>query len=225
MDFDFSQTYLYKLHRLTTSIDTAFDQTLQNYAAITLSQFVLLLSVNQYQPVSQRKIATFLAITPAAISRQVDIAQRNKWIVISGHSDDRRTQSLQLTKDGQIIIEKGLAALEQQLFHIFNYSGSNTNLMQHIDTLLEGITDLNKPKWTHAPKKGVDIPKAADLFLTNGRSLNRAVIAVQKAAGHMVDETWWAKNVTVTTNTLETAERFDKAYATFLKNIDKILSL
>lgn len=225
MNFDFGQTYLYKLHRLTTSIDTAFDQTLRKHANISLSQFTLLLSINQFQPVSQRKIATFLNITPAAVSRRVEVAQRNRWIELDSQLSDGRMQALQLTKKGEKMITQGLATLEEYLFHLFNFSGSNTNLMEHIDMLLDGIADLNTPKWTKPHAKTDQIPKAAELFLTNGRSLNRAVMDVQKAAGHMIDDEWWTKNVTIATNTLEAAERFDKAYAKLLKDIEKILSL
>lgn len=139
MPFDFSQTYLYKMHKLTTSLDTMFDQNLRTYADIGLSQFTLLLSVQQYQPVTHRTVATFLGISPGAISRQVEIANTNKWITIQTDAKDRRKQHLVLTTKGEKKITEGIAVLEQNVFHIFNNENMQTNLMDHINQLQSNI--------------------------------------------------------------------------------------
>lgn len=143
MTFDFSQTYLYKMHRLTTSLDTIFDQNLRKYADIGLSQFTLLLSVDQHQPVGQRTIATFLSISPGAISRQVEIARKNGWITIRNNADDRRGQSLQITPKGKQRIDDGIVALEQHVFQIFDDENAQTNLMGHIDLLQSHIDSIH----------------------------------------------------------------------------------
>jgi DNA-binding MarR family transcriptional regulator len=139
MSFDFSQTYLYKMHKLTTSLDTVFDQKLRKYAGIGLSQFTLLLSIQQHQPATHREIATFLNISPGAISRQVEIANTNKWISIQTNSKDRRKQHLVLTSKGDKVITGGIEALEQHVFHIFNDENMQTNLMDHINQLQDNI--------------------------------------------------------------------------------------
>jgi DNA-binding MarR family transcriptional regulator len=143
MPFDFSQTYLYKMHKLTSSLDTVFDQNLRKYADIGLSQFTLLLSVDQHQPVSQRKIATFLNISPGAISRQVEIAHKNGWITIQNDSKDRRGQLLNLTAKGKQKIADGIIALEQHVFQIFKDENAQTNLMGHIELLQTNINKMN----------------------------------------------------------------------------------
>ncbi len=140
MDFDFSQTYLYKLHRLTTSIDTLFDQTLRRHAEIGLSQFTLLLSVAQHQPVDQRTIAQFLGISPGAISRQVEVARQAHWITVQNNPQDRRGQVLQMTPKGMAKINNGVAILQEHVFQIFDDDNRQTNLMEHID-LLQGHVD------------------------------------------------------------------------------------
>jgi len=142
MNFDFSQTYLYKLHRLTNSLDKLFDQALRRDADIGLSQFTLLLSVGQHQPVSQRKIAAFLDLSPGAISRQVEIAFQKGWVAIETDKADRRGQVLQLTPKGTAIIDKGIGALEKDVFQIFDTENVQTNLMHHIDLLQGRIKDI-----------------------------------------------------------------------------------
>jgi DNA-binding MarR family transcriptional regulator len=148
MDFDFSQTYLYKMHRLTTSLDAVFDTNLRKHADIGLSQFTLLLSVQQYQPTSQRQIVTFLDISPGAISRQVEIAQSKNWIVINGDVTDRRKQLLSLTATGEKKITAGLDALEKYVFNIFNDENKQTNLMHHMQLLQANIDSVIKNKST-----------------------------------------------------------------------------
>lgn len=139
MDFDFSQTYLYKIHTLTNSLDKLFDQALRRDAGVGLSQFTLLLSVGQHQPASQRKIAAFLDLSPGAISRQVEIAHQKGWITIEVDKTDRRGQVLQLTPKGTAVIDKGIKALEKDVFQIFDTENAQTNLMHHIDLLTQNV--------------------------------------------------------------------------------------
>lgn len=142
MDFDFSQTYLYKLHRLTTSLDTLFDQKLRQYSGIGLSQFTLLLSVAQHQPIGQRTIAQFLDLSPGAISRQVEIARQNKWLTVKNDPKDRRGQILKLTAAGEQLIASGIATLQEHVFAIFDDENKQTNLMDHINILQQHINKI-----------------------------------------------------------------------------------
>ncbi len=220
MTLDYSQTYLYKLHKLTNSLDKVFDQNLRRHADIGLSQFTLLLSVDQHQPVSQRVIAEFLDISPGAVSRQTEIAQKNGWVSIDA-ADDRRQQMLQLTSKGKKAIANGLSSLEQHVFHIFDSDNEQTNLMQHVDTLLENIQSVNQQ--AYGPLKGDSmskpIPKAADLFQKNGRDINKAVTDVQKNVGIHINESWWKAKVGAANNDLATAKRFDAAYGAHVLQI------
>lgn len=142
MAFDFSQTYLYKMHKLTSSLDAAFDRNLRLYSGIGLSQFTLLLSVQQHQPATQRTIATFLGISPGAISRQVELAQKEGFITVKSNANDRRSQTLSLTSSGSDKIKEGIKILEECVFDVFKDDNTQTNLMQHIILLQENIDQL-----------------------------------------------------------------------------------
>ncbi len=142
MEFDFSNTYLYKMHALTTSLDALFDKELRRHAGIGLSQFTLLLAVQHGQPVTQRATAGFLMISPGAVSRQVDIASRNGWLRTTSGTD-RRSQHLVLSPAGEDMIRAGIAALERQAFAVFDDENHQGNLMEHIDLLQRNVSRTN----------------------------------------------------------------------------------
>ncbi len=144
MSVDFSQTYLYKMHRLTNSLDQVFDTALRQHAGIGLSQFTLLLAVKQHQPATQSTIARFLDITPAAVSRQVEVAVKNGWIKIVHKDNDQRTHQLRVTADGKEIIQQGTEQLENHVFDVFADDNHQANLMEHIETLQRNIDFLGK---------------------------------------------------------------------------------
>lgn len=219
MSFDYSQTYLYKLHKLTNSLDRVIDQNLRHHTNIGLSQFSLLLSINQHQPATQRVIADFLDLSASAISRQVDIAEQSGWITISGVKKDKRARVLTLTEKGLSAIQQGIASLEEHVLHIFNHDNAQANLMEHIDILQSNIAALGGSLQPILKNSYDTIPKAADLFEANGGDINRAVIDVQKAVGHHVSAKWWAKNIGKTANDATTAKRFDEAYARYVQQI------
>jgi DNA-binding MarR family transcriptional regulator len=220
---DFSQTYLSKIHKLASSLDKVFDQSLREYAGLGLSQFTLLSSVWQHQPVSQREVASILGLSPAAISRQVEITNKKGWLVVKVDRADRRGQILQITHSGQAVVNKGLKALAQHVFQIFDYSNANTNLIEHVDLLLDNIKQVGNVKAVN--RKDLDmsssVPKAADLFQKNGGNLNKAVIDVQMATSQHIDSNWWSTNVGVANNDLATARKFDAAYAKHLEKNTK----
>lgn len=137
-DFDISQTYLYKLHMLTNELNKLFDQVLRSKTQLGLSQFLFLLSVEQHQPASHKEIARFLSLTPAAISRQVEVA-RKAGLVQFNSADDRRAKYLYVTSLGRKETQRGMAVLERDVLPVFNGEDQQADLMSHIDTLLGNI--------------------------------------------------------------------------------------
>ena len=153
-DLTFSQTYLHKIHILTTDLDRAFNKILHIHAGVSLSQFMLLVTVLEHTAVNQRTVAHFLRISPAAIKRQVDIAINANLlrIEITGKVPG---QTLQLTQAGHTLIKTSMHALELHLFDIFAAANHQAGLMTHIDVLLDNT-------------KGV-LNKQAALYETNKR--------------------------------------------------------
>jgi DNA-binding MarR family transcriptional regulator len=132
---EFSQTYLYKIHTLSSTLDKAFDMILRTYADLTLSQFMVLMAISEHDTINQRKVAQYLSLSAVAIKRQVDIAEYKTWVKPLPDGSIRGTR-LQLTRQGEIALHAGLQALEDHLFHIFDDHNRSTNLMQHLNMLL-----------------------------------------------------------------------------------------
>ncbi len=59
----------------------------------------------------------------------------------------------------------------------------------------------------------MDIPKARELYTGD---INAAVIAVQKATGIEINDSWWAQNVGNDGGAEEILDRFDAAYEKFV---------
>ena len=133
---DLSQTYLFKISALKNMMDRAFDQVLQTYAYMTLSQFLLLLAISEHQASNQRTVAHLLGVSPATINHQVDIAMRHELLRL-GEIPGSRGQALVLTSKGEKEIERGISVLEKHLFHIFKDENIQTGLMAHIELLLD----------------------------------------------------------------------------------------
>jgi DNA-binding MarR family transcriptional regulator len=220
----FSQTYIFKVHALKSLLDKAFDQALRKYANITLSQFTLLLVISEYPNINQRSVASLLEISPAAISRQVEIGRRNK-LLYAKEDSETRGHALVLTETGFAVIERGIAVLEEQVFLIFRDENRQTSLMNHLDLLInhtkglvtenavknKGYLDPIVQRNIHGGEldMSIQIPKARRLYKGD---INAAVIQVQKMTGFEITPAWWEKNVGNNGTSESILEKFDKAY-------------
>lgn len=139
---DFSQTYLYKFHKLTANLDKVFDQALRTHSRISLSQFTFLLAIDTLGQTNQQKIASFLEVSTPAISRQSDIAYGNSWIKRTPSPADRHGYALELTPRGKRMIKHGLDTLETHVLKVFANEHQQTDLMGHIDTLLDNVKSV-----------------------------------------------------------------------------------
>lgn len=79
-----------------------------------------------------------MSLSPAAISRQVEVARKAGWVQFNS-AEDRRAQYLYVTSDGKREVQRGMNALEGDVLHIFNDEDKQVSLMQHLDTLLHNI--------------------------------------------------------------------------------------
>jgi DNA-binding MarR family transcriptional regulator len=133
------ETYLYKFRLLTNGLDKLFDTELRKHADIGLSHFLILVTVRQHKNMSAKDIAAFLAISPAAVSRQIESARISGWLDVTDLKTDKRGQSIRLTREGEKQVRKGLKALEVHVFSIFIGGKRQTDLMSHIDILMHNM--------------------------------------------------------------------------------------
>ena len=108
------------LHRLVFFLDRVAESLLERHCGLTFSQFRMLMAIEKKGRVSQAEIAKFHGLTPAAVSRQIDILLEKKLIAKSKHSPTRREHVLQLTPAGQRQTADALAVLHDPFAKIFS---------------------------------------------------------------------------------------------------------
>lgn len=133
----FSQTYLYKVHALSLTLDKAFDRILRKYAHCTLSQFMLLMSVAEHDRINQRGIAQYLSISTVAAKRQIDLAE-GKLLIKKTPGAIAPSENIELTSHGRSTIDLCLKSLNDHMFSIFDNHSSSLTLMRHLDLLIGG---------------------------------------------------------------------------------------
>lgn len=95
------ELFLKNLHKLVFIIDRHADQMLLKSKQATFSQFLLLSAIAQCPGFSQQKIATFLNVTPAAVSRQIDSLVAAGCVVRAEDPKSRRAHTVSLTAKGK----------------------------------------------------------------------------------------------------------------------------
>lgn len=97
---DVTERFLTAVHKTVFLIDRAADRQLKDKLGGTFSQFLVLMSIGKCPGLSQQKIASFLDLTPAAVSRQIDALYAAKLIERATDPQSRRSHIVNLTPLG-----------------------------------------------------------------------------------------------------------------------------
>jgi len=98
-------------------MDKIADRVLQINSDITLSQFLILTAVKHKAGISQERIAKFLELTQAAVSRQIEVLRKKKLILREENPQNRREHILSITKNGESKLKKSSKIIMSK----FNY--------------------------------------------------------------------------------------------------------
>jgi len=102
----------FKLHKVVFLLDRVMHRALQAELDLTFSQFLILMAVKRHGHVSQRHVASFLMLTDAAVSRQIELAFSAKLIEKAENPDNRRESILSLTSKGKLLLERARDTLK-----------------------------------------------------------------------------------------------------------------
>ncbi len=105
------------LHKVVFLIDRTADRALQKEVGISLSQFLVLLSVDKQSGLvlSQQAIANHLGIHKAAVSRHVDALVKKYWLVRDQHPKSHREYQLRLTNEGERILRQAQGIMRETM--------------------------------------------------------------------------------------------------------------
>ncbi|MFZ2038963.1 MAG: MarR family transcriptional regulator [Minisyncoccia bacterium] len=110
----------YKIHQFMLALERSLQRELaQNCPQVTFSQFMFLLVIQKHPESSQKIIADARQLTPAAISRQIEILIKKGWVVREKTSYSKREYILSLTPQGKKLLEQAKKVLDKQRNRIF----------------------------------------------------------------------------------------------------------
>lgn len=111
----FSETSFYRVHRLVSQLAKAAEQKLREGSGMSFSQFLVLQALTESAQLSQAQIATYVGVTPAVMTKQVDYLCAAGWVVRSANKDDRRQHVIRLSPGGRQLIERLSGEIERLL--------------------------------------------------------------------------------------------------------------
>lgn len=99
------ERFMRNLHKTVFMFDRFADRLLTESMGGTFSQFMVLIGIAQCPGLSQQKIAQFLNLTPAAVSRQIDTLAEEGLISREQDPESRRSHVVRLTPKGSTRLE------------------------------------------------------------------------------------------------------------------------
>lgn len=94
------ERFLRAVHKSVCVIDRTADRILTETSGGTFSQFLVLMAITHSSGLSQQKIAEFLDLTPAAVSRQIDALVEAGFVVREQDPQSRRSHVVSLSPVG-----------------------------------------------------------------------------------------------------------------------------
>lgn len=143
---DFSDAIAYKIHKAVFVMDKVADSTLRQKLNLTLSQFLILMTVNKNPNITQIQVADFLEQTQAAASRQIDVLKNKKLIEIMKNQDNRRENLLSSTPLGQKVFTEANEILHKTFDDLYKIMSEKEkdHLEKSLDKLLFTICGKRK---------------------------------------------------------------------------------
>lgn len=110
---------IFKLKQFMFSFFHVVDKSFQEDLSIALPQFMVLIAINNNPKGTQAVLAEFRKITPAGISKQINILIKKKLITKKNNKDDKREHSIILTSKGKKMYEDGMKIFRKHQKNIF----------------------------------------------------------------------------------------------------------
>ena len=132
---------IFKLRNFLFSFGRIVDKALAKELSITLPQFAILTAISHKPSGTQAVFAEMRKISPAAVSKQIDLLLKNKLITRKNSKKDRREHSILITPKGKIILKKSMDIFERHQEKVFKHVSKNSRKQfnQILDTLLTHI--------------------------------------------------------------------------------------
>jgi DNA-binding MarR family transcriptional regulator len=110
----------FTLNYLVAELNAAADAILRHRFALTYSQFIFLVTLQNAGPTSSSGLATCLGVSRAAVSKRTDWFVSRKLVAVKTTPQDSRIVQLALTPEGDKLVSGAAAVLEEEFHRVFH---------------------------------------------------------------------------------------------------------
>ncbi|MBT2575528.1 MarR family transcriptional regulator [Bacillus sp. ISL-51] len=130
--FDTSRSIYKKQKMILETVLEPFD--------ITVLQYLLMFKIHKSGSTALSRLALSLDLKPASVTRMTDILYKRRLMVRSDYHDDRRVVMIQLTEEGEELLQKAAVQYAEKAAGL--YRQLNTAELQYLRKLAESLTKL-----------------------------------------------------------------------------------
>ncbi|HSX14340.1 MAG TPA: MarR family transcriptional regulator [Candidatus Saccharimonadales bacterium] len=109
----FSQTLLYRLDRYVSKTVKAAESRLREVSGMSFSQFLVLMALVERGDLQQSSVADYVGVTPAVISKQVELLAGQGLLQLRPAHNDRRSNLVRITPSGRQSAQQALATVQE----------------------------------------------------------------------------------------------------------------
>lgn len=111
---------LLKIHIVANLAEKEMEKRLLKDIGLSYSQCMILEFIHHHPEISQRDVAMERCITPAAVSRHLEILEEMGFIERKDRQDNRREHILIITREGQSVSSEAERLLEESMSDLMN---------------------------------------------------------------------------------------------------------
>lgn len=141
MSENFSNSLAHKIHKVVFVMDKLADSSLFYETGLTLSQYLILMSVVENPGITQIEIADRHELTQAAVSRQTDVLRNKDLIQVKKNEANKRENFLFPTIMGKDVFKEASKILEAEFNKMYGCMSDDEKkeLEKSLDKLLISV--------------------------------------------------------------------------------------
>jgi DNA-binding MarR family transcriptional regulator len=133
----FSQTLVYKIHKITYILDESATQILTTGFGISYDEFMILNMIFNYPKINQKALAGILRIGKSAVSQKLNKLEKKDLLIRVINPDSKRDKTLKLTSKGEVLFQETSQILNQSSQDIFAKLSNSKEFEQELDRLIQ----------------------------------------------------------------------------------------
>lgn len=128
---------LFKIHIFANLAEKEIERVLLSEVGISYSQSMILDFIYNHPEISQREVAMERGITPAAVSRHLEVLEELGFIERKDRKENKREHIVIITRRGEDVVSNAEVLLQRAVDNLIN--DLSLNEMENMDYLLEKL--------------------------------------------------------------------------------------